>query len=130
MLSEEVKLYIYLPTSKRYCALNDKTINMLMEGDIDVSAVVGQETVFNTISGAELVDITAQEKEVEMSIVDKHRTRAGGSVFPYLNITIFDLSKYGILNLLINIIINIIAYILLYKQVAYQISTYNSQYYI
>ena len=31
-----------------------------------------------------------------MFIVDKHKTRAGGSFFPYLNITIFDLSKYGV----------------------------------
>ena len=29
-------------------------------------------------------------------IVDKNRTGAGGSFFPYLKITIFDLSKYGI----------------------------------
>ena len=29
-------------------------------------------------------------------LVYKNRTRAGGTSFPYLNITIFDLSKYGI----------------------------------
>ena len=36
------------------------------------------------------------KKNVELFIVDKNETRAGGSFFPYLNVTIFDLSKYGI----------------------------------
>ena len=31
-----------------------------------------------------------------MFIVCTNKTRAGGSFFPYLNITMFDLSKYGI----------------------------------
>ena len=37
-----------------------------------------------------------QEKEVELCILYTNKTRAGGSFFPYLNITIFGLSKYGI----------------------------------
>ena len=62
MLSEAVKLYMYLPTSKRYYALNDRTINLLMGGDIDMSVAVGQEAVLNTPSDAEFVAITVEEK--------------------------------------------------------------------
>ena len=36
------------------------------------------------------------EQEVELFTVEKDKTRRGGSFFPYLNITIFDLHKYGI----------------------------------
>ena len=36
------------------------------------------------------------EQEVELFIVENNKTRAGGSLFPYLNITVSDLSKYGI----------------------------------
>ena len=98
VLSEEVKMYMYLPSAKRYYALNDRTINLLMKGKIDMSATNGEDETDNTItvSDAETVQAVHKEKEVEMFIVDKNRTRAGGSFFPYLNITIFDLSKYGI----------------------------------
>ena len=98
VLSEDVKLYMYLPTAKRYYALNDRTINLLMKGNVDMSATTGEagEGDKNTVSDAEVKDIVNSEKEVEMFIVDKNRTRAGGSFFPYLNITIFDLAKYGI----------------------------------
>ena len=61
VLSEAVKLNMYLPTSKRYYALNDRTINLLMGGDIDMSVAVGQEAVLNTTSDAEFVDITVKE---------------------------------------------------------------------
>ena len=64
VLSEAVKLYMYLPTSKRYYALNDRTINLLMGGDIDMSVTVGQEAVRTTISDAELVEITVKEEHV------------------------------------------------------------------
>ena len=53
-------------TSKRYYALKDRTINLLMKGNIDMSAVVGEEAIVNTISDAELVDIIVQEREVEV----------------------------------------------------------------
>ena len=99
MLSEEVKMYMYLPTAKRYYALNDRTINLLMKGEIDMSATTGGSDVsYNriTFSDAEAVETVHKEKEVEMFIVDKNRTRAGGSFFPYPYIIIFDLSKYGI----------------------------------
>ena len=86
-----------LLTSDRYYPLNDRTINMLMIGDIDMSAVVGEELVAISISDAEAVAIIAEEKEVEMFVVDKNKTRSGGAFFPYLNNTIFDLSKYGLI---------------------------------
>ena len=62
VLSEAVKLYMYLPTSKRYYALNDRTINLLMGGDIDMSVAVGSEAVRTTISDAEFRTIYAEEK--------------------------------------------------------------------
>ena len=47
-------------------------------------------------SDAETTEIVKQETKVEISIAGKHKTRAGGSFFPYLNTTIFDLPKYDI----------------------------------
>ena len=78
VLSENVKMYMYPSGANIYYALNDRTINLLMKGNVDMSATTGKK-----------------EQELELFIVDKHRTRGGGSFFPYLNITIFDLSKYG-----------------------------------
>ena len=62
VLSEAVKLYMYLPTSKRYYALNDRTINPLMGGDIDMSVAVGSEAVLNTPSDAEFRTVYVEEK--------------------------------------------------------------------
>ena len=96
LLSEDVKMYMYLFNSKRYYALNDRTINLLLKGDIDMSATSSETAEVITDSDKEVVDLINVEKEVELFIVEKNKTRAGGSFFPYLNITIFDLSKYGI----------------------------------
>ena len=99
VLSEEVKLFMYLPTAKRYYALNDRTINLLMKGNVDMGSTTGGSSSSGhaiSISDAEVVSIAHREKAVEMFIVTKNKTRSGGSFFPYLNITIFDLSKYGI----------------------------------
>ena len=96
LLSEDVKMYMYLFNSKRYYALNDRTINLLLKGDIDMSATNSETAEVITDSDKEVVDLINVEKEVELFIVEKNKTRAGGSFFPYLNITIFDLSKYGI----------------------------------
>ena len=96
VLSEYVKLYMKLLTSKIYYDLNGRTINLLMKYEIDMSVVVGQEAIVNTISDAELVAIIAQEREVEIVVVDENKTRACGSSFPYINDTIFDLTKYDI----------------------------------
>ena len=126
VLSEDVKMYMYLFNSKRYYDLNDRTINLLMKGDVDMSATTSETAEVITDSDKEVVDSINVEQQIELFTVEKNKTRAGGSVFPYLNITIFELSKYGIFNMLIERIINIIAYILLYKQVDYQISNYKS----
>ena len=40
-----------------------------------------------------MIDI---EKEIEIFVVDKNKTRAGGTFFPCLNNTNFDLDNYGI----------------------------------
>lgn len=42
---------------------------------------------------AQLAETT---KKVEIFVVDKNKTRQGGAFFKYLNLTHFDLSKYGI----------------------------------
>ena len=94
VLSEDVKMYMYLFNSKRYYALNDRTINLLMKCTIDMSATSSESAEVITNSDKEVVDLIGKEKEAEFFIVGKNRTRAGGSFFPYLNITIFDLSKY------------------------------------
>ena len=89
-------MYMYLFNSKRYYDLNDRTINLLLKGDIDMSATNSETAEVITDSDKEVVDLINVEKEVELYIVEKNKTRAGGSFFPYLNITMFDLSKYGI----------------------------------
>ena len=87
---------MYLFNSKRYYALNDRTINLLMKGDIDVSAATSETAEAITDSDKEVVDLINIEQKAELFTVEKNKTRAGGSFFPYLNIIIFDLSKYGI----------------------------------
>ena len=42
LLSEDVKMYMYLFNSKRYYAFNDRTSNLLMKGDIDMSATTSE----------------------------------------------------------------------------------------
>ena len=84
-----------------------------MKGTIDMSATTSDTAEVITDSDKEVVDLVNVEQEVGLFTVEKNKTRAGGSFFPYLNITIFDLSKYGILKLVIKVIINIIAYTLL-----------------
>ena len=69
-----------------------------MKGNIDMSAMTTGDGDGggggNSVSDAEAVETVHKEKEVEMFTVDKNRTRADGSFFPYLNVIIFDLSKY------------------------------------
>ena len=48
-------------TSKRYYDLNDRTTNLLMKGDIDMSAVVGEEGTAISISDAEVEAIIEHE---------------------------------------------------------------------
>ena len=89
-------MYVYLFNSKRYYALNDRAINLLMKGDIDMNATTSETAEVITDSDKEVVDLINVEQEFGLFTVEKNKTRAGGSFFPYLNITIFDLSKYGI----------------------------------
>ena len=74
VLSEDVKMYMYLFNSKRYCALNGRTINLLMKGDIDMSATTFESAEVITDSGKEIVDLISVEQEVELFIVDKNKT--------------------------------------------------------
>ena len=96
VLSEDVKMYMYLFNSKRYYALNDRTINLLMKGTIDMGATTSETAEVITGSDKEVVDLIGKEKEADFFIAYENRTRAGGSFFPYFNFTTFDLSKYGI----------------------------------
>ena len=67
-----------------------------MKCDLDMSAVVGKDAIVNTISDAELVDIIVEEREVDIFVIDKNKTRAGGASFNCSNNTLFDFDKYGI----------------------------------
>ena len=91
-------MYMYLFNSKRYYALNDRTINLLMKGDIDMHATTSETAEVITDSDKDVVDLLNVEQEVELFTVEKNKTRAGGSFFPYLNFTICGLSKYGMFN--------------------------------
>ena len=85
LLSEGVKMYMYLPTAKKYYALNDRTINLLMKGKIDMNATTGGSDVsYNRISicDAEVVETVHKEKEVEMFTVSKNRTKSRRVILP------------------------------------------------
>ena len=64
VLSGDVKMYMYLSNAKRYYALNDRTINLLMKGDVDMSATTGEagEGDKSTSSNAEIKEIAKKEK--------------------------------------------------------------------
>ena len=76
MLSEYVKMYMYLQNAKIYYALDDRTTNLLMKGNADMSATTCEtdEGDKNTFSDAEVKEIANKEKEVELFIVDKNKT--------------------------------------------------------
>ena len=84
VLSEGVKMFMYLLASNIYYALNDRTINLLMKGDIDMSTTTSETSEVITDSDEEVVDIIYIEQEVELFIVYKSRTGAGGSFFDIL----------------------------------------------
>ena len=96
MLSEAVKMYMYLFNSKRYYALNGRSINLLMKGTIDMCATTSETAGVITDSDKEVVDLINVEQEVELFTIENNKTRAGGPFFPCLNITIFGLSTYCI----------------------------------
>ena len=99
VLSEDVKLYMKLLTANRYYALNDRTINMLSQGGVDMSATsseFGAVPASKTVSDAEVKELIDIETEVEIFVVDKNKTRAGGAFFKHLNLILFDLEKHGL----------------------------------
>ena len=72
VVSEDVKLYMKLLTSKRYYALNDRTINLLLKGEIDMSATHSEEEQRKpTASDEEIIDILDKESDVEVFSVEK-----------------------------------------------------------
>ena len=76
MLSEDVKMYMYLPNAKIYYALNGRTINLLMKGNVDMSATTGEagEGDKNTFSYAEVKETAKKDTEVELFTVDENKT--------------------------------------------------------
>ena len=95
-LSDDVKLFMKLLTSYRYYALNDRTINLLMKGDIDMSATTSEKGEEIKESDVEVMNLLDIEEEVEIFVIDKNKTRAGGAFFSYINNTVFGFDKYGI----------------------------------
>ena len=71
VLSEDVKLYMKLLTANRYYALNDRTINFLSQGEVDMSATTGVAFGFaslaaaDNVSDAEVEEVLDIETEVE-----------------------------------------------------------------
>ena len=68
VLGDGSKLAMVLPPSSRYYALNDRTVNLLMKGNIDTNAIIGapDEPKF---SDAEIRDLIEQETEVLISVL-------------------------------------------------------------
>ena len=72
VVSEDVKLYMKLLTSNRYYALNDRTINLLLKGEIDMSATHSEEEQRKpSASDEEIIDILDKETDVEVFRVEK-----------------------------------------------------------
>ena len=91
ILSEDVKLYVKLLTANRYYALNDRTINFLSQGEVDMSATTaefGSAPASKSVSDADVVDLVDSETEVVIFVVDENKTRAGGAFFQILKCNI------------------------------------------
>ena len=113
MLSEDVTLYMNLLTANRYYALNDRTIHLLSQVEVDMSATSGVTLGFasmaaaNNVSDADVQELLDSETEVETFVVDKHITRAGGAFFKYINLTLCNLEIMDYLRLMIDTTIHI-----------------------
>ena len=86
ILSEDVKLYMELLTADRYYALGDRTIHLLSQGEVDMSATSAEfgfanGAAANSVSDAEVGELLGSETEVDMFVVDNNNTRQGGA-FP------------------------------------------------
>ena len=60
------------------------------------SSEFGAVPASKPVSDAEVEELLDIETEVEISVVDKNKTIQGGAFFKYLNLTNFDLDKYGL----------------------------------
>ena len=104
MLSEDVKLYMELLTASRHYALNNRTIHFLSQGEVDMSATtgvtfgLGSGAAANNVGDAGIEELLDIETEVEMFVADNNKTKAGGALFKYFNLTNSDLAKYGLSN--------------------------------
>ena len=63
VLSEDVKMYMNVLTSKRYYDVNDRTINLLLKGNIDLSGTMHQPAKPTTFSEAEIEELIEKETE-------------------------------------------------------------------
>ena len=71
-MSEDVKSYMKLSTANRYYALNDRTINLLLKGEIDMSATHSDEEQRKpTVSDEEIQDILDKETDVEVFRIEQ-----------------------------------------------------------
>ena len=73
-----------LLTANRYYALNDRTIHLLSQGEVDMSATsaefgLANGAAANNASDAEVEELLGSETEVEISVVDQNTTRQGGA---------------------------------------------------
>ena len=101
ILSEDVKLYMELLTADRYHALNDRTIHLLSQGEVDMSATSAEfgfapMAAANNVSNADVQELLESGTEVDIFVVDKNKTRAGGTFFTFLNLALLNLGKYGL----------------------------------
>ena len=70
LLSSAVHFMMVLLSSNRYYALNDRTINLLVKGKIDMNAVAG-EVDAPKFSDAEISGLLEQETEILITVVNK-----------------------------------------------------------
>ena len=71
------------------------------------SAQFGAVPASNAASDAEFAGVIDIETEVEIFVVDKNKTRAGGTLFKYLSLTLFNLGNVVYLTVLIDTTISI-----------------------
>ena len=62
-LNDDLNMFMKLLTANRYYPLNDRSINLLMNGDIDMSVWVGDKLVPISISDAEVVSMCKEENK-------------------------------------------------------------------
>ena len=98
LLSNDINIFMILPSNNRHYVLNDRTLNLVRKGNIDLNSIMHQSAKPPTFSDSEIGELIEQEHEVIVTAVnmkiEKHRP--GGAFFSFLNKAIYDLSKYGI----------------------------------